>query len=256
MIEHYAILNDIHFPFEDRTRYAVALNIIKTIKPAHIYLNGDIGEFLGVSSHALHPTDKADFCKELIYINKRFDELCELFPDVPVTFICGNHEYRFFRYVRDVAPQMWGLMDCPSLLKFPDRPRWKFIDYGPSQYVQCGNSKLWLRHEPLGGGMNAAKFTAENAYVDTAFGHTHTYQVYAHKKMGPKPYTTKAYSLGWLGDRNRPVFDYRGNRDRWVPGMTLVECDAETGEYVLEFIDMTRLPVLYRGDKYDARHKG
>lgn len=228
---------------------------MQAIKPNHIYLNGDIGEFQGVSSWPMHPSEKLDFCTELAYINKRFDELCELFPKVPVTFICGNHEYRFFRYIRDMAPQMWGLLDCPSLLKFPDRPGWKYVDYGPSQYVKCGRSNLWLRHEPLGGGLNCAKFTAENAYVDTAFGHTHTYQVHSHKKMGPRPFTVKAYSLGWLGDSTKTVFDYRGSKDRWVQGMTLVETDPNTGDYVLEFIDLTRLPVLYRGAKYDARNK-
>lgn len=253
----YVILNDVHFPFEDRTRYAVALNLMAAIKPDHIYLNGDIGEFQGVSAWPSHPNDKKlDFCKELLYINKKFDELQELFPDVPVTFICGNHEYRFFRYVRDLAPQMWGVLDCPGLLKFPERPGWKFIDYGPTQYVRCGVSNLWLRHEPLGGGNNnSAKFTAENAYVDTAFGHTHAYQIHSHKKMGPRPYIVRAYSLGWLGDSSRAVFDYRGSKDRWVQGITAVECDPKSGEYVLEFIDLTRLPVLYRGEKFDARPK-
>ncbi len=252
-LEKYVILNDIHFPFEDKTRYQVALNIMKALKPKHIYLNGDIGEFLSVSTHAKHPGDNVSFCHEIDYINKKFDELQALFPDVPVTLIEGNHCYRFFRYIRDVAPQMWGLIDCPILLKFPERPYWKFVPYGPTQIARCGKSNLYLRHEPLGFGQNHSKQTAESSYIDIAYGHTHTYQTYSHQKFGPIPYIVKAYSLGWLGDKSRAVFDYRGAKANWVEGMTVVEADSKTGEYVLEFIDLRKLPIIHRGERFDGK---
>jgi hypothetical protein len=250
VIERYGILNDVHFPYEDRQRYEVALRIFRSLRISRLYLNGDIGEFLGVSKHPVNVSERGPFCAEVDYMNKRFDELCELFPDIPTTLIEGNHCYRFFRYVRDVAPAMWGLIDCPSLLKFPERPHWRFVPYGPDQLVPCGRSKLFLRHEPLGGGANPAKVTAENSYIDIATGHSHTYQVHSHKKFGPNPITNKAYVLGWLGDKARSVFDYRGAKDRWVIGCTLVECDTDTGDYTLDFIDLTKLPVLYRGESY------
>lgn len=251
--ESYAILNDVHHPFEDKQRYALALKIMKSASINHIYLNGDIGEFQGVSAWPMHPSDKTDFCKELNYLNKRFDELMETFPGVSVTYICGNHENRLFRYIRDIAPALWGTMDCPALLQFERRPKWKFVDYEPSQLVRCGKANLYLRHEPLGGGQNPAKITAEKSSVDIAFGHTHVYQVHTHRKFGPTPLFTKAYSLGWLGDKSRHVFDYRGSKDNWVLGFTLVECDAKSGEYTLEFIDLRKIPVLYRGKLFDLK---
>lgn len=252
-IERYGILNDIHFPYEDKSRYKTILKVFKSQGIHRLYLNGDIGEFLAVSAHPKHPSDRLPFSKEVEYCNERFDELQKLFPDIPVTYICGNHEYRFFRYIRDLAPQMWGLIDCPELFRFDKRPYWRFVDYTPDQLVKCGSSKLYLRHEPLGGGVNSAKMTCEQAYVDIGFGHTHTYQVCSHRKVGPKPITTKAYSLGWLGDKSRPVFDYRGGKDRWVMGGTLVECDTTTGEYTLDFINLDTLPVFYRGKWFNAK---
>ncbi len=250
-LERYAILNDIHFPFEDRARYAVTLKIMRATKLNHIYLNGDIGEFQGASSWPKHPDESFKLCDEVDYINKKFDEIMKLFPGVPVTLIEGNHCYRFFRYIRDVAPQMWGLIDCPKILKFPERPKWKFVPYGPMQLVKCGISNLYLRHEPLGRGVACAKQTAENSYVDIAFGHTHTYQSYTHRKFGPSPIVTKAYSLGWMGDETRPVFDYRGAKENWVKGMTIVEATKD-GSYTLDFINMRTLPILYRGKQYSA----
>lgn len=252
--EVYAIFNDVHFPYEDRQRYPLALKIAKARKVRRIFLNGDIGEFQGVSAWPVHPTEKINFCEELDYMNKKFDELQELFPDIPVTYICGNHEYRLFRYIRDLAPQMWGITDCPSLLKFPDRPLWKFVDYGPSQLVRCGKSNLYLRHEPLGGGANPAKATAEASNIDIAFGHTHRYCTFSHRKFGiGSDAMNTAYSLGWLGDKSRHCFDYRGSKDSWVLGFTIVECEPESGKYTLEFINLEKLPVLYRGQMFDLK---
>ena len=108
-IERYGVLNDIHMPFEDKQRYAVALDIFAEAGIDHLYLNGDIGEFLNWSKHPTHPLDVMRPCAEIDYINKRFDELEEIFPGVPVTLIEGNHCYRFFRYIRDLAPAM----TCP-----------------------------------------------------------------------------------------------------------------------------------------------
>lgn len=240
-------------PYEDRIRYLIALKIAKALGIDRIFLNGDIGEFQGVSKWPMHPSEQLGFCKELNYLNKKFDELQEMFPSVPVTYICGNHENRFFRFIRDVAPQMWGVVDCPQLLKFDERPLWKFVDYGPEQLVKCGASNLYLRHEPFSGGKNHAQLTAESMAVDLAYGHTHTYQLGSHKKFGPKPVTTKAYSLGWLGDKSRHCFDYRSAKSPWVLGCTIVEADVETGAYTLEFINLEKLPVFFRGQKYAAK---
>jgi predicted phosphodiesterase len=239
-IIQYAVLNDIHFPYHDRKAYRKALNMMqKWPDLRHIYLNGDIAEIESVSSHPKGPTAQSMLLQELELVNKELDSLAKLFPDLPVTYVCGNHEYRIYRYIRDVAPQMWGLAEAPSLLKFDERPTWKFIDYGPSQWVKCGKtSNLWLRHEPLVGGATHAKGTAEKAYVSVLYGHTHVYQQYTHKKMGPKPFLVTATSCGFLGDIKAPCFNYRGSKDNWVNGFTRVDCDEKSGEYSVQFITL------------------
>lgn len=235
-IVRYAVLNDVHFPYES-SKYHVALKRISAWgNLAGIFFNGDIGEFESVSTHPKGPTAATRLRKELDYINGKFDYIQKTFADIPVTLVCGNHSYRIFRYVRDVAPEMWGVVpSCPKLLRFDERPGWKFVDYGPSQLVRCGKSDLWLRHEPLAGGANHAKGTAEKSYVSILYGHTHVYQQYTHKKFGPRPIIVTATSGGWLGDPKHDVFDYRGSKDNWVQGFSEVECDERTGEYELYF---------------------
>jgi hypothetical protein len=238
-IIQYAILNDIHFPYEARAFYD-ALDLIKgwpNLK--HIYLNGDCMEVESLSSHPKHPIHNKFFNQEIEYANTKFDLIQRKFKNMPVTLIEGNHCFRYFRFIRDVAPEMWGLIQFPSLLQFEKRKNWIFIPYGPTQWVKCGNTRdLWLRHEPLVGGANHAKGTAEKSYVSVIYGHTHQVQQYTVKKSGPEPYHVTAYSGGWLGDISKPCFDYRGAKDNWMLGFTRIDCNDETNEYEVRFIRM------------------
>lgn len=220
----YAVLNDIHFPYENRRLYAKALKKIKTWDNlAGIYLNGDILEVESLSRHPKGPQAVTQFKREIDYANKRFDEIQNLFPDVPVLLIEGNHCYRLFRYIRDVAPQMWGLLEHPTLLKFDERG-WRFIPYGPKQWWRCGKTDLWLRHEPLKGGVNCSRQTAMKSDVDVLFGHTHMYQQSVVNRMGPIDRKVRAISGGWIGDKSQSIFDYRGNSDDWCEGFSEVIC--------------------------------
>lgn len=236
-IVSYAILNDIHFPYESKAYYRALALMQKWPNLKHIYLNGDIAEIESCSSHPKTPTAQQLLLNEIDYVNKKFDMLERMFPDVKVHYICGNHEHRIFRYLRDIAPNLWGMLSSPKLFKFDERPNFKFYDYGPTQLIKCGSTKdLYVRHEPLAGGANHAKGTAEKAYVSIIYGHTHVHQIYTHKKYGPKPIVCTAISNGFLGDIKADCFNYRGTKDNWQLGFTRVDCDESTGEYKYEFI--------------------
>ncbi len=233
----YAILNDIHFPHESPAyRKALAL-MSRWPNLKHIYLNGDIAEIESVSAHPKTPRAQKLLLAELEYTNERLDEIAKLFPGVPVTYVCGNHEHRIFRYIRDVAPEMWGLLHCPDLLGFPKRKGWKFVDYGPTQLVKVGlTSDLYCRHEPIGGGASHAKATAEKSLVSLIYGHTHVYQCYTQKKFGPIPKSVTAMANGFLGDITKECFDYRGTKDNWQLGFSRIDCDEKTGQWETRFI--------------------
>lgn len=201
-----------------------------------IFLNGDIAEIESVSAHPKTPSAQKSLLNELDYVNQKFDTLQKMFPNIPVHYICGNHEYRIYRYIRDIAPHLWGMFSEPKLFRFDDRPLWKFYDYEPSQLVKIGKTRdLYCRHEPLSGGASHSKGTAEKALVSIIYGHTHTYQQYTHKKFGVKSLSMTAISNGWLGDISKACFDYRGSKDNWQTGFMRVDCDEETGEYECRF---------------------
>lgn len=234
-IVRYGILNDVHFPYEGKAYQKAIKEMSRWDNLEHIFLNGDILEIESLSRHPKGPQAMTSYRKEIDYANRKFDEIQKRFPDIPVTLIEGNHCYRFFRYLRDVAPALWGVVEQPELLRFPERG-WKFIPYGPRQWQRCGKSNLWLRHEPLSGGVNCARQTALLSDVDVLFGHTHIYQEYEVKRHGPSPRHIRAISGGWLGDIRQPIFDYRGSKDNWRNGFSEVTCDTKTGEYEYRFI--------------------
>jgi hypothetical protein len=159
-----------------------------------------------------------------------------MFGDIPIDYICGNHEYRIYRYIRDVAPQMWGMINMPKLFRFDERKNFRFHDYTPTQLVKVGVTRdMYCRHEPLAGGANHAKGTAEKALVSIIYGHTHVHQTYVHKKFGPTPLSVTAISNGFLGNINVDCFSYRGSKDNWQLGFTRIDCD-EKGNYEARFI--------------------
>lgn len=235
-VVQYAILNDIHFPFEAKAYYTALSQMQSWPALREIFLNGDIAEIESVSSHPRGPLAERLLINELEYTNKKFDQLQNLFPKIPVNYISGNHEYRVYRYLRDVAPQLWGMLSMPELFKFKERG-WMFHDYSCDQLVKCGKAKgLYVRHEPLVGGVNHAKGTAEKSVVSIIYGHTHVYQQYSHKKFGPSPYLVTAMSNGFLGNIKADCFNYRGSKDNWINGFARVDVDERTGEYEARFV--------------------
>lgn len=236
-IINYCVLNDVHFPYEGKCYHEAIKQIAKLPALRGIYLNGDIAEIESVSAHPKSPTAQKLLLDELDYLNCELDKIESQFQGVSVDYICGNHEGRMYRFIRDIAPQMWGMLKEPKLLKFDERKGFTFHDYGPTQWVKCGiTNDLFLRHEPLVGGAYHAKGTAERSYVSVLYGHTHQYQHFTSKKMGPTPYVNMAMSCGWLGDIKQPCFDYRGSKDNWVNGWTRIDVDENSKEYEVRFI--------------------
>lgn len=248
-IVEYAILNDVHMPDESPMYETVMRFLASRESLAGIYLNGDILECEGITAHPKHPGSSRRFSEEIEYANDKLDDIEATFQGVPVVLIEGNHCFRMFRYIRDRAPELYGLRGSTiaDQLQLAERRNFSFVPYGPMQLAQCGVSKLWLRHEPLRGGANHAKATAEKSLVDLAYGHTHVYQVATHTKYGPKPLVTTAYSLGHLADKTKATFDYRGPNENWVEMFSLVQCDSQSGEYKLHALDVGSGAFVFEG---------
>lgn len=201
-----------------------------------------------MSAHAKRPDGVRFLQYEIEYTNTQIDGLHKKFPRIPIDWIAGNHEFRLERYLARCAPELFGVFDCKVAFEVYDKPWLNWIPYGIKQYRRCGKAKLWLMHEPTSGGQVHCKGTAENVEHDTAYAHTHTVQQYTHKRKGGK--RVRAYALPAACDFRAPTFSYRGPKDRWVNGFTIVCCDPKTGRYQLEVIETTDGICIYNGKLY------
>lgn len=245
------ILNDIHWPYEGPA-YHLALKVFKEIGIDILYLNGDAGEFVSVMTHVKSPLDEFLFVNERDQINRHLNTIQEKAGCKQVVWLGGNHEHRLARCLALVAPMFYGLgNDIETQFRIKERDGFSYIGYFPRQLFRCGESNLWLRHEPLASGMNHALNTAKQSVVDIAYGHLHQHQVASHKKMTEfgKDHTNYAYCLGWQGNIHSDKFNYRGSKDNWVSGFTIVEWVAR-GFYRLEFIHVMDRECYYRGKVY------
>ncbi len=250
-VKRAGLITDIHMPYESDA-YDIALKIFIAQEVDRIYLGGDVPEFESVMAHQRRPGGISQLCEELDYTNARMDELEAMFYGIPIDWLAGNHCDRLNRFLVKMAPELYGLaLDCPTLFHIPERPWFTWHNYGPQQLARIGESNLFMRHEPLGGGVNHAKGTAALSNVDIVYGHTHSISKYTTNRRGAdglEPVT--AYSLPWLGDASKPCFNYRGPTDRWSNGCAIVIYDDETGEYQLDVITITNGEAFYGGKTY------
>ncbi len=250
-IERCLFLSDIHWPKESKA-YDLALHVGESIPNLkHIILNGDVGEFESISSYVKGANTPKLLKEEIDYCNTRLDELEGTFSGLDVTWLLGNHEHRIARFIGKNAIELSFLGITPeTLFHINERPSFKIIPYTSRQLYKIAESNLYCRHEPLSGSANHAKQTAEGCSVDVIYGHTHTHQKYTHKRLGPGNPTTTATAIPWLGDETQACFEYRGPKDKWQTGFTVITYDTKSGKYQIDVIIIKDSECFYNGKIY------
>jgi hypothetical protein len=138
------ILSDIHIPYHDEVAVAAAIAHGKKKKPDIIILNGDIGDFYGVSRHDKDP--HRSLADELNAIRQFLFHLRKQFPTSRILYKIGNHEVRMELFLIKNAPVLLGIKDfeIPILLKFDELN----IELVPSlTLIRLGKLPIYHGHE-------------------------------------------------------------------------------------------------------------
>jgi hypothetical protein len=211
----------------DKRACKLVIEIAQEIKIDCLILMGDFADFYYISSHPKDPGMKGALKEEVDAVNSCLDTFDRLFPDIPKIYNAGNHEFRLDRYIQNRAPEVFGMFDCESLFKIRQRPGWRWIPYGPNQRVKVLNSKLWVRHEPLG---SSPKMTASKAMCSLAHGHDHAFSEQHMTALDGSEHVV--FGTGWLGDKRKDeVFGYVKNHANWQLGFTIIYVNAENGYF-------------------------
>lgn len=202
---------DTHAPFHDRRAWGLMLKVGKAIHPHYLRVIGDLADFYAVSSHSKSPDRTHSLEQEVDDVHACLDDLDALGAK-DKEFIAGNHEDRLTRYLQDKAPELFGLVSIPDLLKLKARG-WGYIGY--KDYSKLG--KLHLTHDVGASGRNATFRALDTFQHSNVTGHSHRMQ-YIVEGNAVGEYKVAA-QFGWLGDRKKIDYMHRAkvNKD-WALG--------------------------------------
>lgn len=208
---------DTHRPYFDKRAYKLMLKVARYLGVDEIFLYGDYGDFISVTSHKKDPRLAQFLLDEVRSVNEGLDELDYYFPRAKKVYLEGNHEYRLERYLTEQAPALLGLTSCRDLFRIRERKRWSYLDYGRTQAYRVLGSDLYARHTPLAASADCGLARASASYT---FGHCH--QIKQAAAVGLDGRAKIAFSPGWLGDAKSAAFSYMQNPTQWQLGFALV----------------------------------
>ena len=156
-IKNVAVWGDLHIPYHESDAVKAAIKLAKEDKVDAIFLNGDVMDFFGLSFHEKNPKNRPRISEELESARQFLKGLRKHFPNIPIYWIDGNHEYRLERYLAVKAPELLDTSEfqIASLLRM--------AEYGITYLgfrTKCYFGKLLVEHGDRlkgTGGVNPAR---------------------------------------------------------------------------------------------------
>lgn len=143
--EKVLILSDIHIPYHDIDALSVAIQTGIDEGVDTVVLNGDALDCHMISDFVKDPK-KRKFKDELYAMRSFLSELRGQFPNAEIVYKEGNHEERYWRYMRVKAPELFDIdaFDFPTLTHC-DKHNIKWLD-GKSK-INIGGLSIFHGHE-------------------------------------------------------------------------------------------------------------
>lgn len=210
------VLPDIHVPYQDTAALAVAMDIIKYVKPDLIVQVGDIIDFYPVSKYPKDPVrgHGEELQRELDETKKLISLLSE---QAPVVICEGNHETRLAKYLRDKAPGLLGLNSLNVSTQLGvDGKRVKYQDY-----VHLGNLFVFHGDRVTKSGSSYSGRTAQTNVdkLNMSVMHGHIHRLGSYYKTTRGGGDQVGYEIGCLCTRDEVEYAKEVN---WQHGMAVV----------------------------------
>ena len=206
-----AFFGDAHRPYHHRKAWNLFINVMEEFKPDTIVCLGDLADFYKVSSFSKDPSRIYSFKNEVEDCNVGLDELDSLGATRKI-FIAGNHEDRLTRYLQSEAPELFGLVDIPTLFKL-DLREWEYIPY--KSHIKIG--KLYATHDVGTVGRYSLFRAADTFQHPVVVAHTHRFGMIVEGDATGKHFV--ASQFGWLGDVEKVDYMHKIKaRREWALG--------------------------------------
>lgn len=207
---------DTHVPYHDKRAFRLARSVCKEFKPDVVVILGDFADFYSVSSHEKSPDRKYGLVEEAKQVRRCLKALNRSAPNARKIYVCGNHENRLERYIKNKAPELFNVTTIEQVLDL-ENLGWEFIPY--FDYAKIG--RLIITHDTGAAGKNAHRKSLIDAGSGNSIviGHTHRAAYEAHRTTDGK--LVSAGSFGWLGDPSEIEYANKATLNQWVQGVGL-----------------------------------
>lgn len=254
-------------PFHDEAAIAVALEIIRKVRPDTVVLLGDYLDFAPLSDKFMREAGFAlTIQPALDYGVELLGKIRALVPDADIALIEGNHDRRLQKTILNnnldcfgvkrgmSAPESWPVFSVPYLLRLDELDVEYIAGYPAGEFWL--NDNLVCIHGRIvrGGNQSTAAAVVDDERVSVIFGHVHRIEV-KHKtrrvRHGAKQ--AQAVSAGCLCRIDGTVPSAKGATDvfgrpvpaveDWQQGVCVVTYEPGDGPFGIEVIP------IYTGEK-------
>ena len=231
---------DTHIPYNDRSAWKILIKSIKHFQPEILVTLGDFADCFSVSKHDKSPERKILLHKEIDAVRDHLEQL-EWLEIKRKIYVAGNHEYRLERYITQKAPELFGLVDIPTLLKLHENG-WEYVEY--KNHICIGN--LAVSHDYGSAGQTAHRTAAQRLGVPVVIGHTHRAASITRKGFHGKH--SQSAMFGWLGDASKIDYMHQAMaRTNWSLGFGIGYL-LKSGEMVLHQIPIVGGRAILEGE--------
>lgn len=196
MISTAYVVNDLQFPYHDPALWEVCIQIARDNDVDHLVLNGDMLDFPQLGQYRKNPyvLEQASLDVDRFW-ERVVDPLLGGNPQISTrSFLAGNHEQRYERYVVDNAPAIM-VEGLRKFLRLDDT--WDYHPYERASGLYLAPDLLvthgWLVRSSSGA--TAKAHALDMGGISVLLGHTHRVGVYA--KTTPAG-TQWAYECGHM----------------------------------------------------------
>lgn len=224
------VAHDIHVPFHSRRLVRKFLDCIRREKPDHIVLAGDIADLHALTTHRRDPRWEDLLDRELTGVRDFLADVRSAARKARITYIKGNHEDRWDRYVQGRAPAMRLIgMGLPQALDLASLDITWVENAGRTKVlVPCGKGqkvRIMHGHEFAGSskfpGAHALKI-ANELDANIHIGHTHKLGAMVVPVAGKLRFAVEG---GYMADPKSPGLAYGGPAPKWGPAFSIYDSE-------------------------------
>lgn len=250
-MENWLIIGCVHRPFHNKKLWSKLLQLIIDIRKdlTGIIIAGDYLDLESLGSYSIGQKGNGvslmdeyeDGLEGLLEIESALGRYKKTVKKI---FTAGNHEQRFFKWIKKIDSSKYGgaLLSPMAGLRLEDLGYEVITDY-MNGLVLLGNN-LEVFHGQYFSKHAASKHLDEAKGKSVLFFHTHRFQVFSNS-------VATAYNLGGMYDAKSPCFNYatRQTKSNWSNGFGIAHID-KNGGHIVSSIQVINESFFYNGKIY------